>query len=107
MTCLRLLSVLAWLAATMASALAADPVFPPGARVGMTPLVGMVPAKAFQGFTTEDQSVRVLVAELPLAAFNEVMNGFKANPALANSIKPESLETGAFRTPRARNRAAA
>jgi hypothetical protein len=95
MTHFRLLSVLAWLAVATASALAADTVFPPGARVGMTPLVGLVPAKAFSGFTTEDQTVKVLVAELPAGAFGEVMNGFKTNPALANGAKPESLETGA------------
>jgi len=95
MTHFRLLSVLAWLGLAMASALAADPVFPPGARVGVTPLVGLVPAKAFTGFTTEDQTVKVLVAELPAGAFGEVMNGFKTNPALAGGAKPESLETGA------------
>jgi len=95
MTCLRLLSVLAWLAATMASALAADPVFPPGGRVGMTPLVGLVPAKNFSGFTTEDQNVKVLVAELPAGAYGEVMNGVKTNPAAGAAVKPESLETGA------------
>jgi hypothetical protein len=95
MTYVRLLSVFAWLAAALASALAADPVFPPGARVGMTPLVGLVPAKAFSGFTTEDQSVKVLVTELPAGAFGEVTNSFKNNSALANGTKPESLETGA------------
>src|SRR5579862_1538694 len=95
MTYLRLLSVLAWLAATIASALAADPVFPQGARVGMAPLVGLVPAKTFSGFTTEDQTVKVLVAELPAGAFGEVTNGFKTNPAGPSSVKPESLETGA------------
>jgi hypothetical protein len=94
MTHFRLLSVLAWLAAAMASALAADSVFPPGARVGMTPLVGLVAAKTFPGFTTEDQTVKVLVAELPAAAFGEVMNTFKTNPTIAGP-KPESLETGA------------
>jgi hypothetical protein len=37
----------------------------------------------------------VLVAELPAAAYGEVMNTFKTNPAAANGAKPESLETGA------------
>jgi hypothetical protein len=76
------------------SALAADPVFPPGARVGLTPLVGLVPAKAFTGFETEDQRVKVLIAELPAAAYGEVTNAFKINPANAAG-RPESLETGA------------
>jgi hypothetical protein len=99
MTHLRLFSALALLVIAMGgasfSALAADPIFPPGARLGMTPLVGLVPAKAFTGFETEDQSVKVLIAELPASAYGEVMNAFKTNPALATGAKPESLETGA------------
>ena len=93
MTYLRLFSALAWLAITMAGALAADPVFPAGSRIGMTPLVGLVPAKAFTGFETEDQTVKVLIAELPQAAYGEVMNAFKTNPV--SGPKPESIETGA------------
>jgi hypothetical protein len=79
----------------MGGALAADPVFPPGARVGMTPLVGLVPARAFTGFETEDHNVKVLIAELPVAAYGEVMNTFKTNPASTAGAKPESLETSA------------
>ena len=94
MTYIRLLSALAWLAVTIGGAFAADQVFPPGARVGITPLVGLVPAKKFSGFETEDQSVKVLIAELPAAAYGEVTNAFKTNPA-ATVAKPESLETGA------------
>jgi hypothetical protein len=95
MTYLRLFSAVAWLIVTMGGALAADPVFPKGARVGMTPLVGLAPAKTFTGFETEDQSVKVLIAELPANAYGEVMTSFKTNPALPASAKPESLETGA------------
>ncbi len=96
----RLFSALALRVVAMGGAsvsvLAADPVFPPGARIGITPLVGLVPAKAFSGFETEDQSVKVLIAELPTAAYGEVMNAFKTNPAIATSAaKPESLETSA------------
>src|SRR5476651_896749 len=77
------------------AAFAADPVFPPGGRVGMTPLVGLARAKSFVGFETDDQSVKVLVAELPAEAYGEVMNAFKANPAGTGGIKPESIETSA------------
>jgi hypothetical protein len=76
-------------------AFAADQVFPPGGRVGMTPLVGLVPSKTFTGFETEDKSVKVLIAELPATAYGEVMNTFKNNPATAAGPKPESLETSA------------
>jgi hypothetical protein len=74
---------------------AADPVFPPGIRIGMTPLVGLVPAKTFVGFETEDESVKVLLAELPPEAYGEVVTAFKINPAGAGGIKPESIETSA------------
>jgi hypothetical protein len=76
-------------------AFAADPVFPPGMRVGLTPLVGLSRAKSFVGFETEDQGVKVLVTELPAEAYGEVMNAFKANPAGSSGIKPESIETSA------------
>ena len=77
------------------SAFAADPVFPPGARVGMTPLVGLNKARTFVGFETEDQGVKVLVADLPAEAYGEVANAFKANPGGTGGIKPESIETPA------------
>jgi hypothetical protein len=74
---------------------AADPAFPAGMRVGMTPLVGLISAKSFAGFETEDHGVKVLVAELPAQAYGEVVNAFKANPAGSGGIKPESIETPA------------
>jgi hypothetical protein len=94
---IRLLTAVALLVAAMCLALppafAADAIFPPGVRVGMTPLVGLVRAKAFVGFETEDQGVKVLVTELPAQAYGEVANAFKANPAGTGGIKPESIET--------------
>jgi hypothetical protein len=92
---IRLLSAVALLIATLSPALAAEAVFPPGVRVGMTPLVGLVAAKTFVGFETQDQSVKVLVAELPAGAYGEVVNAFKATPAATPGIKPESIETTA------------
>ena len=92
---IRLFSAVALLVSAICPAFAADPVFPPGVRVGMTPLVGLSRAKTFVGFETEDQSVKVLVAELPAEAYGEVMNAFKANPAGTGGIKPESIETSA------------
>jgi hypothetical protein len=76
-------------------AYAADPVYPAGVRIGMTPLVGLVPATKFAGFQSEDESVKVLVAELPAEAYGEVAGAFKANPGGAGGIKPETLETSA------------
>jgi hypothetical protein len=92
---IRLLAAIALLASAPCPAFAADVVFPPGVRVGMTPLVGLVGAKSFVGFETEDHGVKVLVTELPAEAYSEVMNAFKANPAGTGGVKPESIETSA------------
>jgi len=83
------------LAASFDPAPAADAVFPPGMRVGLTPLVGLVRAKSFVGFETEDHGVKVLVTELPAEAYGEVASAFKANPAGTGGVKPESIETPA------------
>jgi hypothetical protein len=80
----------AGLAVTLGQVFAADPVFPPGVRVGVIPLVGLVPAKGFTGFETADASVKVLVTELPTTAYTEV-----TNPSSTSGVKPESIETGA------------
>lgn len=92
---IRLLSTLVLFVAAICPALAADTVFPAGVRVGITPLVGLVGARTFVGFETEDHGVKVLMAELPPEAYNEVVTAFKANPAGTNGIKPESIETSA------------
>jgi hypothetical protein len=99
MTPVRILpAILLLIAATclrVGPASAADLVFPPGARIGLTPLVGLVGAKSFVGFETEDQGVKVLVSELPAGAYGEVANAFKANPDGVGGIKPQSIETPA------------
>ncbi len=90
---LRLLTAITLLCAAIYPAVAADAIFPPGVRVGLTPLVGLTAAKTFSGFESSDQSVKVLVTELPADAYGEVANAFKANPGGTGGIKPESIET--------------
>jgi hypothetical protein len=91
----RLLTAIAFLAVATGPTLAGDAIFPPGARIGLTPLVGLAPSKSFPGFESEDQSVKVLVTELPADAYGEVKNAFTANPGGTGGVKPESLETAA------------
>ncbi|MGB3447503.1 MAG: hypothetical protein WBA48_12490 [Xanthobacteraceae bacterium] len=74
---------------------AADLTYLPGSRLGLVPLVGLAPAKTFVGFETEDHGVKVLITELPAAAYREVETTFKTHPEGANGIKPETVETGA------------
>src|SRR6266853_5235252 len=69
----RLLTAISLLIAASSPGFAADTVFPPGVRVGMTPLVGLSPARTFAGFETGDEGVKVVVGELPAEAYGEVM----------------------------------
>ncbi|HVX78395.1 MAG TPA: hypothetical protein VHB49_19860 [Bradyrhizobium sp.] len=96
MTPIRFLPVLAFLVITLCPAFAADTIFPPGIRIGLTPLVGLSVSKTFLGFETEDHSVKVLVTELPATAYTEVSNSFKTEAANNGpGPKPESIETAA------------
>ena len=95
MKCSRLIFAAILFIAAAGPALAADPVFPPGVRVGLTPLPGLNVAKSFIGFESEDESTKVLVTELPVEAYAEVVKAFKAAPSSSNEIKPESVETTA------------
>ena len=92
---LLLASLCLVLGSVLGPALAADPVFAPGTRVGLTPLVGLVPAKTFAGFETEDHGVKVLVAELPAEAYGEVAKALKSDAAGTSNIHPSAIETAA------------
>jgi hypothetical protein len=91
----RVLTAALLFSALLRPVLAADAVFPPGVRIGLTPLVGLTAAKTFPGFETEDHSVKVLLTELPPDAYGEVKTAFTSNPGSIGAIKPESIETSA------------
>jgi hypothetical protein len=63
-------------AAFAAAALAAEPVFPPGSRIGLEPLAGMEPSRRFTGF--EDAGLALTLVEMPAAAYRELAAGFTA-----------------------------
>jgi hypothetical protein len=95
---LRQLFALVLALAAVSPAFAADPVYPPGSRIGIVPIEGLVVSKTFRGFETEDHTVKVPIAELPAAAYGDVQSAFRTNspPAGASAVsKPESLQTAA------------
>jgi hypothetical protein len=92
---LRHLTAVALLLTATRPAFATDVTFPPGLRVGLVPLVGLVKAKSFSGFESEDQSVKVLMTELPPDAYNEVKTALSANPVGPSGIAPQTIETAA------------
>jgi hypothetical protein len=86
-----------WLVNAATPAMATDPVFPKGTRVGLIPLEGLVPAQAFSGFEATDQRVKVVVTELPKEAFTSIEAVTAANQPPAGNrpkIEPFTLESG-------------
>jgi hypothetical protein len=82
-----LLVVLAILAGLTAAS--AEPVFPPGARIGLEPPSGMVVSRRFVGFEDVDNKAGISVVEVPLPASNSVENSMFDTPPNLNSPKRE------------------
>ena len=93
-TIARVLAIIA-LATVGNTAFAADAVFPPGARVGLVPAEGLAVAKEFLGFESEDQKIKVGVAEIPPAAFEAVETALKEGKTAGPGSKPEAFDTAA------------
>jgi hypothetical protein len=51
---------------------AADPVFPPGSRIGLVPPVGMVASDTFAGFSDPSKDAAILITTLPAAAYSQI-----------------------------------
>jgi hypothetical protein len=51
---------------------AAEPVFPPGSRIGLIPPTGMVLSDAFAGFADPEKNAAILIATLPAAAYSQL-----------------------------------
>jgi hypothetical protein len=65
---------------TAMSAAAAEPVFPPGSRIGLEPPPGMVPSKRFTGFADAEREAGILVVELPGAAYPQMESTLFTKP---------------------------
>jgi hypothetical protein len=82
----RLISWLATVSAglALASQAAADPVFPPGMRIGLEPPPGLALSTQFPGFLDSDHKVAITMLDLPGRAYVELEHSlFSANsPAL-------------------------
>jgi hypothetical protein len=58
--------------ASLAPGAIADPVFPPGLRVGLEPPVGMSPSARFPGFEDTGHNAIIAILDLPLSAYQEL-----------------------------------
>jgi len=78
---------------------AADPIFPPGSRIGMVPPPGMVPSRTFQGFEDPDKNAAILITTLPATAYAElekssVADAFKKQGVTFEKREPFQLGFG-------------
>jgi hypothetical protein len=69
---LALLACLFFASATFA----AEPIFPPGSRIGLIPPPGMAPSVAFQGFEDRQHGVLLVVTELSAQSYEKVSRDF-------------------------------
>lgn len=71
-------------------AMAAEPVFAIGSRIGLIPAGGLVPADNYPGFEDAATETKMIVAELPGASFEQIKASFeKAKPG--KRAKPEAI----------------
>lgn len=79
MTLIRTICSLALLV-LLSLAARAEPVFPPGSRIGLEPPPGMVASNRFAGFEDAEHKAAILVLDLPGAAYQEAETSLFAKP---------------------------
>jgi hypothetical protein len=73
-------------------ALAADPVFLPGFRIGLVPPAGMVASRTFQGFEDAGRQAMLHITELGAETFSQVDKDFAPDVMKAGGIEVERRE---------------
>jgi hypothetical protein len=91
-----ILSVVLFVA--VASAAAADAVFPPGSRVGLALPQGFVPGKAYRGFEDREKNALVLITEMPASAYADLDRNVADEQLWKQGVKVESREAFALST---------
>lgn len=75
------------------AALAADPVFPRGASVGLVPPPGMTESQTFSGFEDPARDAAILIVEMPPQAYDQVATGFTDAALATKGILAETRTT--------------
>jgi hypothetical protein len=75
------------------AALAADPVFPPGSRIGLVPPPDMKPARGVAGFQNPETGAAIVAVEMPAEAFPSVSAGFAEEALKTQGFTASSRDT--------------
>lgn len=78
---------------------AADPVFPPASRIGLSPPEGFTLSKEFAGFEDRVRKAAIIIVELPAEAYAQIEKGaatdmLKASGATIDGNEPFPLKSG-------------
>jgi hypothetical protein len=76
----------------LVSAATAEPVFPPGSRIGLVPPAGMTAGASFQGFQDQANRVVLLVSEVSAQTYDKVAQDFTAEAVRAGGMEEVSRE---------------
>jgi hypothetical protein len=79
------------------AALAADPVYPPGSRIGLSPPAGMEPSQGFQGFEDRRTRAAIFVTEMSLRTYPEIEKEFSAAELKASGMEEERRDEVALK----------
>jgi hypothetical protein len=71
----------------------ADPVFPPGSRVGLVPPPGMTVAASFQGFEDRASRVALLLTDASTQTYDKIAHDFTPDVIRAGGMEEISRET--------------
>ena len=72
---------------------AAEPVYPPGSRIGLVPPAGMTPSQNFFGFEDLDNSVAIVLVALPAEAYADLDKS-----VTADALKRQGVTLGSARS---------
>ncbi|MGH6770692.1 MAG: hypothetical protein ACRECO_16915 [Xanthobacteraceae bacterium] len=75
-----------------APAFAAEPVYPTGSRIGLSPPPGMTVSKGFVGFEDRDHNVAIIMLTLPPTAFAEIEKTTNAETLQKQGVTLETRE---------------
>jgi len=82
----------AWVGLGLAPAVTAEPVFPPGLRIGLEPPVDLKLSTRFPGFEDSDRKVAIAILDLPAGAYPELETAaFTKLPQELQNVKRESF----------------
>lgn len=74
-------------------AVAADPVFPPGSRIGLVPPAEMTPARGISGFRDPRTGAAIVTLEMPADAYPSIAAGFTDEALKAQGFTLRVRET--------------